>query len=133
MPGVIQAQARSPHALAVAAACAISGSVQLIMRSQPQSILASSNYWSADLWSILLVLGGGTVLVGTFFKNVSSGLRIEHAGHVAIFFGTVIYAISAAMWFKSPWGASPAFWWATAFAVASAARWWTIFRALRGV
>ena len=123
----VQQEAHAPHMTAVAAASVFAGSLQLITGSMPSTIEAAASPFVGHVWSLLIILGGVTIIVGAWLPYREAGLKIEAAGHVGLATGVLVYLVANVMWMQSPWWVSPAVWWPAAFATASAIRWWKVW------
>lgn len=131
MPNALRAQSKTPHVVAVCLANAAAGIAQLTTGSLPSSIAATAPPYIAHMWSVLLAAGGIVALIGIFIKPTVLGLRLEAAGHVGIFGGCIVYAVSTVTWMSPPWWPSPAVWWSVFIALASAWRWMDIWKTIR--
>lgn len=118
--------ARAPHMSAVAAASVFAGTLQLITGRMPSTIEAAASPAVGHVWSLLIILGGVTILVGAWMPPIVAGLKIEASGHVGLATGVLVYLSANLVWMESPWWVSPAVWWPAAFATASVVRWWQI-------
>lgn len=130
MPARIHAEAKAPHMAAVAFAAAAAGVAQLVTGYMPSTIAAAASPSVGHAWSLLLVLGGVTVLVGAFMRPVILGLRLEAAGHVGLAAGIIVYLLANIVWMASPWWVSPAVWMPATVAVASLVRWGQIWHVM---
>lgn len=136
MPARVHAEAKAPHMAAVAVAAAAAGAAQIATGYMPSTIAAAASPAVGAVWSLLLILGGVTVLVGAFMRPVILGLRIEGSGHLGLAAGIIVYLLANVYWMNSPWWVSPAVWMPATVAIASLVRWfqiWLVFRSVRNV
>lgn len=130
MPARVHAEAHAPHMTAVAATSAIAGLVQLVTGRLPSNIADAASPTVGYIWSVLIVLGGTTIVIGAWMRSVEPGLKLEAAGHLGLAAGSVVYFAAALAWMSVPWWASPAVWWSVAVAAASLVRWWQIWHTM---
>lgn len=133
MPARVHAEARAPHMAAAATAAAASGVAQLATGQMPSTVAAAASPIAGHAWSVLLILGGVTVLIGAFIRPVVLGLRLEAAGHIGLASGIFVYIGANIHWMTSPWWVSPAVWIPAALAVASLVRWGQIYHVMWSV
>lgn len=133
MPARVHAEARAPHMTAVAVTSAAVGFVQLVSGHMPSTIADAASPIVGHVWSVLIIIGGITVIAGAWMRPVVLGLRLEAAGHIGLAAGVLVYLAANITWMTSPWWVSPAVWWAAAVAVASIVRWWQIWHVMWSV
>lgn len=130
MPSTLHAQAKSPHIVAVCVGTAVAGTFQLALGEIPLSIQSAVPGYISHMWSILLVLGGITALVGIYIPDPILGLRLEAAGHIGIAGGCSVYVGALITWVEVLAWAQPVVWWSLAIAVASVYRWFQIWHVI---
>ena len=74
-----------------------SGVTALAVEAAPRSLSALLPEWGLTLWSMCLVLGSATTLIGMLFQSVN-GIITEQIGSVMVGVATIFYA-TIALWF----------------------------------
>lgn len=86
-----------PRAVFILALSVFSGMTALAVEAAPKSLSALLPEWGLTLWSMCLVLGSATTLIGMLFQSVN-GIITEQIGSVMVGVSTIFYA-TIALWF----------------------------------
>ena len=86
-----------PRAVFILALSVFSGVTALAVEAAPRSLSALLPEWGLTLWSMCLVLGSATTLIGMLFQSVN-GIITEQIGSVMVGVATIFYA-TIALWF----------------------------------
>lgn len=80
-----------PRAVFILALSVFSGLTTLALGAAPDSLNALLPHWAVTMWSVLLVLGSATTLIGMAFQSIN-GIVTEQVGSVTVGVTATFYA-----------------------------------------